>query len=80
MVSQSEEARLSVFSSHIELMQILSDIANAFKHSFINSNHTLLGSVEPRIHTLGIAYNKLSADAVFYDVPVDKLVNKYNEF
>ena len=80
VVSQSEETRLLVFSSHVELMQILNDIANAYKHSFINSDHTLLGSAEPRIHALGLAYNKLSADAVFYDVPVDELVKKYNEF
>lgn len=79
-VSQSEDARLSVFSSHVELMHMLNDIANAFKHSFINSDHTLLGSEEPRIHALSLAYNKLNADAVFYDIPVDVLVKKYNEF
>ncbi|MEL0637455.1 hypothetical protein V6259_11830 [Marinomonas sp. TI.3.20] len=80
VVSQSEEDRLSVFSNHIELMQVLNDIANAFKHSFINSDHTLLGLAEPRIHALGLAYNKLSSKTVFYDISVDELVKKYNEF
>lgn len=77
---ESEDTRLSVFSSHVELMQILNNIANASKHSFINFDHTLLGSAEPRIHALGLPSNKLSTDAIVYDVPVDELVKKYNKF
>ncbi len=80
VISQSDESRLSVFSDHIELMQVLNEIANAFKHSFINSDHNLISAEEPRIHALSLKYNKLSSDAVFYDIPVDELVTKYNAF
>ncbi len=80
VISQSDEIRLSVFSDHIELMQMLNEIANAFKHSFINSDHNLIGAEEPRIHALSLKYNKLSSDAVFYDISVDELVTEYNAF
>ena len=80
VVAQAEDARVQVFSDHVDLMEKLNDIANAFKHSFINSDHTLMGFAEPRIHALGLSYNKLSSDPVFYDVKLDELVSKYNEF
>lgn len=80
VVSQKEGQRIALFSKHIELMQKLNDIANAFKHSFINSNHTLIGSTEPRVHALGLAYNRLNADTVFYDISMNELVEKYNDF
>lgn len=80
VVAQRDNARLEVFSDHIELMKILNDIANAFKHSFINSDHTLLGSEEPRVHALGMAYNKLDSEPQYYDVSLDSLIEKYNEF
>jgi hypothetical protein len=80
VVDQAESARNPVFSCHVELMEKLNDISNAFKHSFINSDQTLMGFSEPRIHALGLSFNKLSSDPVFYDVELDELVSKYNEF
>jgi hypothetical protein len=80
VVAQDENARHEAFSPHLELMSNLNDIANAFKHSFINSDHTILGSEEPRIHALGLAYNKLSSEPEFYDVLLTTLIEKYNEF
>ena len=67
VIAQAKDERLKVFSDHLELMGILNDIANAFKHSFINSDHTLLGAEEPRIHALGLAHNKLNSEPQFYD-------------
>ncbi|MFP6797995.1 MAG: hypothetical protein VCA39_02665 [Pseudomonas sp.] len=80
VIAQPECERHEALSQHIEIMNILNDIANAFKHSFINSDHTLIGAGEPRIHALGLAYNKLSSEPEFYDVPLSTLVEKYNNF
>lgn len=68
------------FSEHIEIMVILNDISNAFKHSFINSDHTLLGAEEPRVHALGLKYNKLNSEPAFYDYSLLQLVKEYNAF
>ena len=73
------ENRPSVFQRHIPIMRMLNDIANAYKHSFINSDHTLLGRYEPCIHALGLKRNKLSAGAKFYNVSCAALVNGFNE-
>lgn len=80
VIAQCESKRHKVFADHIDLMEVLNDIANAFKHSFINSEHTFLGSREPRIHALGLAYNKLSSEPKFYDVSISDLISKYNDF
>ena len=68
------------FTEHIEIMIVLNDISNAFKHSFINSDHTLLGAEEPRVHALGLKDNKLNSEPVFYDYSLLELIKKYNAF
>ena len=80
VVAQSEEARHEAFAEHVEVMELLNDISNAFKHSFINSDHTVIGADEPRVHALGLAYNKRAAAPKFYDISLASLVEKYNDF
>lgn len=80
VLSQNIKNRLVVFESHIEIMTILNEIANAFKHSFINSDLTLLDSDAPCIHALALDYNKLASDPVFHNVSLKIVVEKYNEF
>jgi hypothetical protein len=80
LLAQGKNERIQVFSGHEELMEKLNDIANAFKHSFINSDHTLVGFEEPRIHALNLSFNKLSSDPVFYDVKLDDIVSEYSDF
>lgn len=80
VLSQKKVDRLEVFEPHIEIMTELNNIANAFKHSFINSDHSLIGGDEPRIHALALNYNKLISDPVFYDVALRTIVEKYNDF
>ena len=61
-------------------MELLNDIANAFKHSFINSGYLLLGAEKPRIHALELKYNTLSSKPIFHNGPLLELINKYNAF
>jgi hypothetical protein len=71
---------LDIYQSHEALISVLNDVANAFKHSFINSDKNIVGSLEPRIHTLGLAYNRLAADLKFYDVSLTGLVRDFDAF
>lgn len=80
VISQEESQRHEAFSSHINLIEALNNVANAFKHSFINSDHTLMGAEEPRVHALGLNRNKLGAEPIFYDYSLDELVQQYNAF
>ena len=80
VLSQNAENRLKVFEPHIAIMTILNEIANAFKHSFINSDHSLLGVDEPCIHALALDYNKLASEPIFHNVSLSGVVEKYNEF
>jgi len=80
VVAQNENGRHPAFSDHVELMSVLNDVSNAFKHSFINSDHTVIGADEPRVHALGLAYNKQSSNKEFYDVSLVSMIEKYNMF
>jgi len=80
VLSQKTENRLEVFEPHTEIMIILNEIANAFKHSFINSDLTLLGEDAPCIHALALNYNKLASNPIFHNVPLETVVDKYNDF
>ena len=80
VVNQDEKERLDLFSPHIDLMEVLNNISNAFKHSFIDSDHTLIGLGEPRVHALKLDRNRLNSRPTFYDVSLPDLVTDYNEF
>ncbi|MGP9807742.1 hypothetical protein ACT3TQ_07320 [Halomonas sp. AOP12-C2-37] len=80
VIHQNDDARHEAFKDHIGLMTKLNDISNAFKHSFINSNHTLWGSDEPCIHALALGYDNLNKEPVFHNVTLSSVVEKYNAF
>ena len=80
VISQGESNRHEAYAEHVELMKVLNDIANAFKHSFVNSDQTMVGAREPRIHALGLEYNKLSSGPRLYDVSISELTGKFNAF
>jgi hypothetical protein len=71
---------LDIFKTHKEILQALNEISNAFKHSFVNSDITLIGRDEPCVHALALRYNKLESGAVFHNVPLRQIVTEYNSF
>lgn len=71
---------LDVFQPHREILQALNEIANAFKHSFINSDITLVGRDEPCVHALALQYNKLESGAKFHNVAMRQIVIGFNAF
>jgi len=71
---------ISIFKSHLPALSTLNDIANAFKHSFINSDHTLMATEEPCIHALHLKHNRLTSGPQFYNVRLADSVRHFDRF
>lgn len=65
---------------HTPVLEALNEIANAFKHSFVQSDITLIGRDEPYVHALGLAYNRLGAGTKFHSVSLSWLVKDFSAF
>lgn len=79
-IEKPSDLAFDVVSKHEKVLCELNEIANAFKHSFLQTDITLFGSSEPRVHTLSLSRNKLGADAKFYDVPLKQLIQEFSAF
>lgn len=75
----SEPLRL-LFQPHEVFLSTLNEVANAFKHSFINTDMTLMGSECPVVFALGLKYNKLSNEPKFYSVSFADMVIAFSAF
>jgi hypothetical protein len=71
---------ISIFEPHLPALATLNDIANAFKHSFINSDHTLMATEEPCIHALHLKHNRLPSGPQFYNVRLADSVLRFDRF
>jgi hypothetical protein len=69
-----------LYQPHLNFIEILNEVANAFKHSFINSDINLFGAQEPCVHALGLKDNRLSAGEKFHNVALAALVRDYSAF
>lgn len=64
----------------LHFMETLNNVSNAFKHSFINTQVSLIGAEEPVVYALGLKRNKLSNTPTFYEVTLASLINGFNAF
>lgn len=69
-----------LFDPHNPVMKALNEISNAFKHSFVHSDLTLIGRDEPCVYALGLADNKLSSEMKFHNFSVSWLVREFSAF
>jgi hypothetical protein len=69
----------AVFKPHLDALKNLNTLANAYKHSFINTDHTQISRDEPCFFALDIKYNKLASGAKFYTLPVAPLVAAFEQ-
>lgn len=58
----------------------LNEISNAYKHSFINSDITLLGRDEPVVFALALRYNRLDKLPEFHAVALSEVVHQFSAF
>jgi hypothetical protein len=63
-----------------QVLRALNEIANAFKHSFVQSDITVIGRDEPCVQALSLDYNKLASNAKFHSVSLAWLVNEFSAF
>jgi len=80
VMAQRPDQRLTPFRRHEVLFQQLNEIANAFKHSFVNSDLTVIGKDEPSVYALSLDRNRLSAGVQFHGVALRSLVAGFNVF
>jgi len=69
-----------MFAPHSSLLSTLNEVANAFKHSFINTDMTVVGSEYPVVFALALRRNKLSEQPVFYSVSFQQMIEAFSIF
>lgn len=74
-------ARSELWESHRRLLSSLNDLANAHKHSFVDSDTSVVGQEQPCASALHLPYNDLDKHEVrLYVVALDDLAMGYNAF
>jgi hypothetical protein len=73
----SEELR-QLFAPHEPILSTLNEVANAFKHSFINTDMTVVGSEYPVVYALTQKRNKLAEPVKFYSVGFADMVDAFS--
>ncbi|WP_298904496.1 hypothetical protein [uncultured Nostoc sp.] len=61
-------------------MKILNEVSNAYKHSFINSEISSIGTEEPYVFALALKKNDLGNQPEFHSVPFAELVVGFDSF
>jgi hypothetical protein len=71
----------ATLEKHRKLLEILNEISNGFKHSFINSQiHSLHGSEYPVVFAYTLHFNKRSNKAKFHALDLKGVLRDYNLF
>jgi hypothetical protein len=69
-----------LLAAHLPHLQILNNISNAYKHSFINSNLNLIGRDEPVLYALNLPFNDLNKGDAFLAVCLGKIIGDFDSF
>jgi hypothetical protein len=75
---QPPQALKDLFAPHMNFLDELNEVANAFKHSFINTDMNVVGSEYPVVFALTQKRNRLSAPVQFYSVSFEEIVRKFS--
>lgn len=64
---------------HSELLTIINDISNTYKHSFLNSEiHAHIGEIDPLVFSYGFKNNDIEKDLIFTKYKVEDIINSLN--
>jgi hypothetical protein len=80
LLKQPPEQHLKLYSQHVHMLTVLNEVANAFKHSFLQSDITVIGQDEPCVNALSLDYNKLASGTKFYSVSLVWLAKAFTAF
>jgi hypothetical protein len=68
-----------LFAPYEGYLFTLNEVANAFKHSFINTDMTVVGAEYPVVFALALDRNKLSNKPQFYSVRFSDIVRDFSK-
>ena len=68
-----------VFDKFLPLFDNLNNLCNAYKHSYLNTNCTLIGKEEPCFWAIGSKSRNLSK-YTFHLIPINQIINEFNDF
>lgn len=80
LLKQSPEQHLKPYNQHINMLTVLNEVANAFKHSFVQSDINVIGRDEPCVNALSLNYNKLESGTKFHSVSLVWLAKEFTAF
>lgn len=63
-----------LFTPYMEFISILNSVSNTFKHSFINTDITIVGSEYPVVFALALERNNTTNKPIFYQVSFAEIV------
>ena len=69
-----------MFRQFFEWLDTFNKITNAYKHSFINSDQTIIGRDEPCVPVLNMHHNNLKHGYQFYNLRLADIVEQFNKF
>ena len=72
--------RLPLYDSHLEMLRLLNEISNAYKHSFVQTDIDVMGNTEPFVCALAMKYNKIKSGVQFFNVPLSSMVGRFTQF
>ncbi len=68
------------FKEHHNILELMNEVSNAYKHSFIHSELNQFDFAEPVVYALGLDYNKLTNEMKYFKVSLNKLLLDFNLF
>jgi hypothetical protein len=68
------------FLDHLSFLNILNEVSNAYKHSFVNSEISLIGAEEPAVYALALRRNDLANQPEFHGVSFRELILGFDSF
>jgi hypothetical protein len=68
------------FLNHLSLLNILNEVSNAYKHSFVNSKISSIGNEEPYVLALALKRNDLGNQPEFHSVRFAELITGFDSF
>ena len=69
---------MDLFAPHTSYLFTLNEVANAFKHSFINTDMTVVGAEYPVVFALALNRNRLASKPQFYSVSFADIVREFS--
>ena len=75
----SKEFILNIKEKHIATFNIINDISNTYKHSFMNSEiHAYIGEKDPLIFSYGFKNNNLEKNPIFTQYKMEDIITDLN--